>query len=90
MGSYTVIGALQKVYIPYRSLVEALYTLNSPPVVSFKYRIADPWNGVLGWYGSGIGVGPLGGTTEVHRLEKGQGNQHLVASFGHPKLGPKP
>ena len=32
----TVIGALYKVYIPYRSLIEALYTLNSPPVVSFK------------------------------------------------------
>ena len=26
-----------KVYIPYRSLVEALYTLNSPPVVSVKW-----------------------------------------------------
>ena len=25
-----VIGALQKVYIRYRSLIEALYTLNSP------------------------------------------------------------
>ena len=26
------------VYIPYRSLFEALYTLNSPPVVSFRFR----------------------------------------------------
>ena len=34
----TAITALQKVYIPYRSLIEALYTLNSPPVVSFKKR----------------------------------------------------
>ena len=32
----TGIGALYKVYIPYRSLIEALYTLNSPPVVSFN------------------------------------------------------
>ena len=32
----TVIGALQKVYIPYSSLLEALYTLNSPLVVSFN------------------------------------------------------
>ena len=32
----TVIGALKKVYIPYRSLMEALYTLNSPPVDSFN------------------------------------------------------
>ena len=31
----TVMGALQKVYIPSGSLIEALYTLNSPPVVSF-------------------------------------------------------
>ena len=31
-----LIGALWKVYIPYRSLIEAPYTLNSPPVVSFK------------------------------------------------------
>ena len=27
----TVLGALQKAYIPCRSLIEALYTLNSPP-----------------------------------------------------------
>ena len=27
----TVFGAFLKVYIPYRSLIEALYTLNSPP-----------------------------------------------------------
>ena len=33
MGSYRV----KKVYIPYRSLIEALYTLNSPPVVSFNW-----------------------------------------------------
>ena len=31
----TVVGALQTVYMPYRSLIEALYTLDSPPVVSF-------------------------------------------------------
>ena len=29
-------GALEKVYILYGSLIEALYTLNSPPIVSFK------------------------------------------------------
>ena len=33
----TVIGALQKAYMPYRSLMEALYTLNSPAVVSSIY-----------------------------------------------------
>ena len=32
----TIIEALWKVYIPYRSLVEALNTLSSPPVVSFN------------------------------------------------------
>ena len=32
-----IIGALQKVYTPYRSLIEALKTLNSPPVVSFNF-----------------------------------------------------
>ena len=31
----SLIGALQKVYIPYGSHIEALYTLNSPPIVSF-------------------------------------------------------
>ena len=35
----TVIGALWKVYIPYGSLIEALYTLNSPPVVSFNFKL---------------------------------------------------
>ena len=34
----TIIGALWMVCIPYRSLIEALYTLNSPPVVSFRFR----------------------------------------------------
>ena len=28
--------SLTEVYIPCRSLLEAVYTLNSPPVVSFK------------------------------------------------------
>ena len=28
--------------IPYRSLIEALYTLNSPPVVSFNQQPKDP------------------------------------------------
>ena len=32
----TVIRALWKVCIPYRSRIEALYTLNSKPAVSFK------------------------------------------------------
>ena len=32
MGSYRF-GALLQVYIPYRSSIEALYTLNPPPVV---------------------------------------------------------
>ena len=36
MWVVTVIGALQKVYIPYRSPIEALYALNSRPVVSFN------------------------------------------------------
>ena len=31
-----MVGALQTVYIPYRSLIEALFALNSPPVVSFN------------------------------------------------------
>ena len=41
----TVIGAFWKVYIPYRSLLEALYTLNSPPVVSFnlKPKPSETW-----------------------------------------------
>ena len=34
-GVATATGAFWKVHIPYRSLVEALYTLNSPPVLSF-------------------------------------------------------
>ena len=32
---FSLIGS-RKVYIPYRSLIEALYTLNSPPEVSFN------------------------------------------------------
>ena len=31
------------VYIPYRSLIEALYTLNSPPVVPFKNSLMSIW-----------------------------------------------
>ena len=31
------------VYIPYRSLIEALYSLNSPPVVSFNLRRKHYW-----------------------------------------------
>ena len=36
MGSYRYRSLIEKVYIPFRSLIEALYTLNSPPVVSFN------------------------------------------------------
>ena len=41
----TVIGAAYKVYIyiPSRSRIEALYTLNSPPVVSFKVWMDFEW-----------------------------------------------
>ena len=34
VGIVTVTEALSKVYIPYRRRIEALYTPNSPPVVS--------------------------------------------------------
>ena len=44
----TVIEALYKVYIPYRSLVEALYTPNSPPVVSFNYEFGPGFRVSLG------------------------------------------
>ena len=37
MWVVTIIG---EVYIPHRGLVEALYTLNSPSVVSFNLREA--------------------------------------------------
>ena len=32
------VGALEKVHRPYKSLIEALYTRNSPPVVSFNQK----------------------------------------------------
>ena len=37
VGSYSY-RSLVEGYMPYGSLIEALYTLNSPPVVSFKVR----------------------------------------------------
>ena len=43
MGRYRY----RKVYIPYRSLIEALYTLNSPPVVSFKRMFVVSFKDVL-------------------------------------------
>ena len=36
MGSYRYRSLLEGLYKPYRSLIGALYTLNFPPVVSFK------------------------------------------------------
>ena len=36
MGRYRCRSRIEGLYIPYRSLIEALYTLNSPPVVSFN------------------------------------------------------
>ena len=36
MGSYRCRSLIEGLYIPYRSPIEALYTLNSPPVVSLK------------------------------------------------------
>ena len=36
MGSNRYRSLIEGLYIPYRSLLEALYTLNSPAAVSFK------------------------------------------------------
>ena len=36
MGSCRYRSLIEGLYIPYGSLMEALYTLNSPPVVSFQ------------------------------------------------------
>ena len=36
MGSYCYRSLIESLCIPYRSLIEALYTLNSPPLVSFN------------------------------------------------------
>ena len=60
--------------IPYRSLIEALYTLNSPPVVSFKvalcrvaFRVSKLWGSGFGGLGfralgfRGLGVWGFGG-----------------------------
>ena len=44
MGSYRYRSLIEGLYIPYRSLMEALYTLNSPPVVSFNFaQASEPW-----------------------------------------------
>ena len=42
MGSYRYRGISRRSHIPYRSLIEALYTLNSPPLASFKGFRVDP------------------------------------------------
>ena len=41
MGSYRYRSLREDLYIPCRSLVEALYTLNSSPVVSRNTRVRD-------------------------------------------------
>ena len=36
MGSHRKRSLIEGLYVPYRSLMEALYTLNTPPVASFN------------------------------------------------------
>ena len=53
MGSYRY-RSLIKVFLPYRSLIEALCTINSPPVVSFISRLRP--SGCWGLVDKGFGV----------------------------------
>ena len=44
MHIYRYRSLIEGLYMPYRSLMEALYTLNSPPVVSFNFaQASEPW-----------------------------------------------
>ena len=75
MGSYRYRSLIEGLYIPYRSLIEALCTLNSPPVVSFRSNSPAPPR-------------PPGLEAERGGLEGDRGN--VRAAHGRRKSGANP